>query len=100
MTMLGDSIQSYARERATLSRSLETIKSEVTEGYADGIFESVANRYYTESVEDGMDTDEDINEFIDDLPDEDVDKEIEIENILDEDDDFVDIDDIIGVTDQ
>ena len=100
MTMLGDSIQSYARERATLSRSLETIKSEVTESYADGLFESVANRYYTESVEDGMDTDEDIDEFIDELDDTDVDKEIEIENIMDEDDDFVDIDDIIGVTDQ
>lgn len=100
MTMLGDSIQSYARERATLSRSLETIKSEVTESYSDGLFESVANRYYTESVEDGMDTDEEIDEFIDELDDSDVDKEIEIENIMDEDDDFVDIDDIIGVTDQ
>ena len=47
-----------------------------------------------------MDTDEDIDEFIDELDDTDVDKEIEIENIMDEDDDFVDIDDIIGVTDQ
>ena len=100
MSILGESIQSFARERATLSRSLETIKSEVTESYADGIFESVANRYYTESVDDSMDSDSDINEFIDDLSDEDVDKEIEIENILDDEDDFVDIDDIIGITDQ
>ena len=45
-----------------------------------------------------MDPDEDINDFIDDLPDEDVDKEIEIENILDADDDYIDIDDIIGVS--
>lgn len=100
MTMLGESIQSFARERASLSRSLETIKSEVTENYADSIFESVTHQCYMESVDDALESDTDIDDFIDNLEDEDVDKEIEIENILDEDEDFVDIDDIIGVTDQ
>lgn len=98
MTMLGNGIRSLALERAELSRSIETIKSEVTESVADNIFESVAHQYFVESADDGMDPDEDINDFIDDLPDEDVDKEIEIENILDADDDYIDIDDIIGVS--
>ena len=96
--MLANGIRSLALERAEVSRSIETIKSEVSESVADQVFESVAHQYFTESVDDIMDTDEDINLFIDDLPDEDVDKEIEIENILDSDDDFIDIDDIIGVS--
>ena len=77
MTMLGESIQSFARERASLSRSLETIKSEVTENYADSIFESVTHQCYMESVDDALESDTDIDDFIDNLEDDVIKKKTE-----------------------
>lgn len=90
-------IESIARERAIATAKVEKIFSETKESVYDEAVLYAVSKVYNENV-DTM-TDEELDEIMNELPEDAADEKEEIARILGSEENQIDIDDILGIVD-
>jgi hypothetical protein len=98
MGLINTGIRSIAEERAKDTAKIEKIYSEVEESVADSLVVQASFDIFSESSLDMMD-DAELDELLNELPDDACDEKEEIGRMLLSEDNEIDIDDIIGVID-